>query len=258
MSRNPYFLPGMSPWPILVSLSSLSAVLSLLLWFESGEGGAVLASALGLSLALGQWWRDVMREGALGYHSLEMVSAFVDGFVLFLASEVMFFFSLFWAFFHCSLAPDISIGCVWPPLGIEALDPMKIPLLGTILLLSSGVSVTMALKWLSMGYKKEAFWGVGITVALGGFFSGFQLTEYYMASFTIADSVYGSLFYIITGFHGFHVVVGLVFLLVIFTRIFRGSISSRKHFSFMVCSWYWHFVDVVWILVYFVVYIWGG
>nr|YP_009344601.1 cytochrome c oxidase subunit 3 [Modiolus modiolus]APU51261.1 cytochrome c oxidase subunit 3 [Modiolus modiolus] len=258
MPRNPYYLVGSSPWPIFTSIGGLCLAVGFVSWFHVHSYSLLFMGFLVLGFSLGQWWRDVMREGELGYHTSFVMKGLRDGFILFLVSEIMFFFSLFWAFFHMSLAPDVSVGCVWPPSGVETLDPFKVPLCGTTVLVGSGASLMYAHAAIRAGLNKDAIYGTGATILLGLLFSRLQAYEYYWASFTIADSAYGSLFYIMTGFHGMHVMFGTGFLIVSLVRLFRYRFTPRNHYGFMVCSWYWHFVDVVWIGLYVVVYIWGS
>jgi cytochrome c oxidase subunit 3 len=178
--------------------------------------------------------------------------------ILFIVSEVMFFFAFFWAFFHSSLAPTIEIGSVWPPLGIEVLNPWDIPLLNTLILLLSGVTVTWAHHSIVAGERKQAIISLTLTVSLGIIFTIFQALEYIEANFTISDSVYGSTFYMATGFHGFHVLIGTIFLSVCLLRLFYKHFTRQHHFGFEAAAWYWHFVDVVWLFLFITIYWWGG
>jgi cytochrome c oxidase subunit 3 len=180
------------------------------------------------------------------------------GMVLFIISEVFFFLSFFWAFFHSSLSPSPELGRVWPPIGVEAFDPFTVPLLNTIVLLSSGISVTWAHHALIAGDHDSAFQGLLFTVILGLYFTILQAIEYLEARFRIADRVYGSSFFIATGFHGLHVIVGTTFLVVCLIRVSRAHFSKSHHFGFEAAAWYWHFVDVVWLFLYISIYWWGG
>nr|BAV25040.1 cytochrome c oxidase subunit III [Bathymodiolus japonicus] len=258
MPRNAFYLVGPSPWPVFTSMGAFCMAVGFVSWFHKHGYVLLLIGVVVLILSLSQWWRDVMREGDLGFHTSYVVKGLRDGFILFLVSEIMFFFSLFWAFFHMSLAPDISMGCMWPPKGLETLDPMKVPLCGTTVLVGSGASLMYSHAAIRAGFNTHAVLGTFYTIVLGLFFTRLQGYEYYWASFTIADSAYGSLFYIMTGFHGLHVMFGTGFLLVSLVRLMRNRFTPRNHFGFMVCSWYWHFVDVVWIGLYLVVYCWGS
>ena len=170
----------------------------------------------------------------------------------------MFFFSFFWAFFHRSLSPNIELGCSWPPIGVEAFNPWKVPLINTIILLSSGVRVTWAHHALIEGNFSRASQSLIITILLGVYFTLIQLLEYVEAPFTISDSSFGRTFFVATGFHGLHVLVGTLFLIATILRITLGSLSPKHHFGFEASAWYWHFVDVVWLFLFITIYWWGG
>jgi cytochrome c oxidase subunit 3 len=168
-----------------------------------------------------------------------------------------FFLRFFWAFFHRSLAPNIEVGSLWPPFGIKVFNPFQVPLLNTIVLISSGISVTWAHHALIAGNFSQTKQGLIVTVVLGLYFTMLQGLEYYEARFTFADSVYGSTFFIATGFHGLHVIVGTIFLIVTLARHVMYEFRASHHFGFEAAAWYWHFVDVVWLFLYMVIYWWG-
>lgn len=205
------------------------------------------------------WWRDVVREGTFeGQHTSIVQLGLRFGIILFIVSEAMLFFAFFWAFFWASLAPVPEIGSVWPPKGIETLSAWEVPFLNTVILLSSGASVTWAHHAIIAGYRKEAIISLTITVALAIVFTCLQLFEYISAQFTIADGIYGSTFYIATGFHGFHVFIGTCFLTVCLYRVFVYHFTKQHHFGFEAAAWYWHFVDVVWLFLFVSIYWWGN
>jgi cytochrome c oxidase subunit 3 len=207
----------------------------------------------------GSWWRDVIRESTFdSSHTNRVLVGLKWGMVLFIVSEIMFFFAFFWSFFFFSFNPAVEIGCVWPPLYISILNPFEVPLLNTILLLSSGASLTWAHHSIVLGSKFQAVLGMLITIFLAILFTGWQGFEYYNAPFTMSDSVYGSIFYLTTGFHGFHVFIGTCFLVVCLYRLYFDHFSCRRHFGFEAAAWYWHFVDVVWLFLFVAVYWWGG
>jgi cytochrome c oxidase subunit 3 len=200
----------------------------------------LLLSLFSLVLAMGLWFRDVIREGTYqGMHTVQVQEGLRMGMLLFISSEVMFFFSFFWAFFHSSLAPTIEIGSIWPPLGIQSLSPWEVPLLNTIILLTSGVTVTWAHHAIVAGQRTQAINALISTVSLGIIFTALQGLEYYEAAFTIADSVYGSVFYMATGFHGIHVIVGTIFLTVGLYRVISNHFTREHHFGFEAAAWYW-------------------
>jgi len=205
------------------------------------------------------WWQDVIRESTFqGHHSLIVKQGIKYGMLLFILSEVLFFFSFFWAFFHSSLAPAVELGVVWPPQGVSALNPFSVPLLNTAVLLSSGATVTWAHHAIVCGAKKEAQLGLFLTLLLGIVFTSLQAIEYYEAPFALSDSVYGSTFFVATGFHGLHVLIGTTFLFVCFFRLLSNQFTRRQHVGFEAASWYWHFVDVVWLFLYLCIYWWGS
>jgi len=210
-------------------------------------------------LVITMWFRDIIREGTyLGYHSCKVSAGLRLGFLFFLVSEIFFFVSFFWAYLHGALAPDISLGCSWPPIGVCTSSPYTIPLLNTCLLLVSACVLTWRHQSLLLSSFSSCFSALSLTLLLGLIFIVCQLYEYKILSFTIADSLFGSVFYLGTGFHGLHVFVGLVFLLVCSVRLAFGHFIARSHQGFIFAIWYWHFVDVIWLLLYIIFYIWGS
>jgi heme/copper-type cytochrome/quinol oxidase subunit 3 len=194
------------------------------------------------------WWRDIVRESYLeGAHTNIVQLGLRYGMILFIVSEVMFFFAFFWAFFAASLAPTIEIGNIWPPKGIDVFDPKAIPLLNTLILLCSGTTITFSHHAITIGDKINAAWALLLTILLAVVFTLLQAFEYVSANFTIADSIYGSTFFMATGFHGFHVFIGTCFLTVCLFRMYRNQYSVEHHFGFEAAAFYWHFVDVVWL-----------
>jgi cytochrome c oxidase subunit 3 len=205
-----------------------------------------------------KWWRDVSRERSYqGLHTSIVELGLRWGIILFIVSEVFFFLSFFWAFFHRSLSPRVEIGGVWPPLGIQPFNPFSVPLLNTIILLSSGVRVTWSHHRIILNEHQKIIKSLLITVILGLYFTCLQGIEYLEASFRIADSIYGSTFFIATGFHGIHVIIGTIFLLICYLRALVGLFNQDHHMGFEAASWYWHFVDVVWLFLYVSIYWWG-
>jgi len=259
MIRQPFHLVEFSPWPLTGSIGALILTIGLTSWFH---GHGIKCIILGLTLILItiiQWWRDVIREATYqGHHTSYVANGLRWGIILFIASEVLFFFAFFWAFFHRRLAPTPELGCSWPPTGIQPLNPFSIPLLNTAVLLASGVTVTWAHHGLIEGQRTEAIQALTLTVCLGMYFTFLQALEYFEAPFTIADSVYGSTFFVATGFHGLHVLIGSTFLLVCLWRVILHHFSTGHHFGFEAAAWYWHFVDVVWIFLYMCIYWWGS
>jgi len=256
-----FHLVDPSPWPIISAFSALMLTFGGAMYMH----GYVIGSFLwkfGLIMILFMmfvWWRDIVREATIeGQHTAKVQSGLRMGMLLFIVSEIMFFFAFFWAFFHSSFNPSPAIGGVWPPAFLVILDPWKIPLLNTILLLSSGASVTWAHHSIVWGSKSNAIIALLVTVSLATVFTGFQALEYVTSTFTISDSVYGSTFYMATGFHGFHVIVGTLFLTVCLIRLYFNHFTREHHFGFEAAAWYWHFVDVVWLFLFVTIYWWGS
>jgi len=259
--NHPFHLVDPSPWPLFCSIAAFSSTVGGVMYFHGYQnGGSVLGFGICMLVyGMAIWWRDVLREATFGGHHTKAVQRGLRfGMVLFIVSEIMFFFAFFWAFFHSSLSPTVEIGAVWPPHGILTPDPWSIPLLNTVFLLSSGASLTWAHHAIVAGFRKQAITGMICTIVLGMVFTGFQVFEYMELPFTISDSVYGSCFYLLTGFHGFHVLVGTLFLIVCFLRLLAHHFTPHHHIGFEAAAWYWHFVDVVWLLVFLAVYWWGG
>nr|AXS65465.1 cytochrome c oxidase subunit 3 [Cucujoidea sp. 39 KM-2017] len=257
--NHPFHLVDVSPWPLLGSLSAMSFMMGLIKWFHMYNNNLLLFSIMTMLLIMFQWWRDIVREGTFqGHHTLKVTLGLKWGMILFITSEVFFFISFFWSFFHNSLAPSIEIGMQWPPMGIIPFNPMEIPLLNTLILLTSGLTVTWAHHSLMENNYNQTLQGLMLTVILGIYFSILQGYEYIEAPFTIADSVYGSSFFMATGFHGLHVIIGTTFLLVCLIRHIFNHFSNIHHFGFEAAAWYWHFVDVVWLFLYISIYWWGS
>lgn len=256
-----FHLVDPSPWPIISAMSALMLTFGGVLYMHGYSGGLFLLQ-LGLTMILFMmycWWRDIIREATIeGQHTKSVQSGLKMGMLLFIASEVMFFFAFFWAFFHSSFNPSPVIGGVWPPAYITTLDPWKIPLLNTVLLLSSGASVTWAHHSIVYGSKFQAIVALIVTITLAVIFTGLQGYEYVSAPFSISDSVYGASFYMATGFHGFHVIIGTIFLTVCLFRLYLNHFTKEHHFGFEAAAWYWHFVDVVWLFLFITIYWWGS
>nr|ABL09044.1 cytochrome c oxidase subunit III [Bulla sp. TLT-2006] len=259
MQQQPFHLVEYSPWPLLNSFGILCMPVGMIYFIRQGGYSLFLLGMFSVMLISYLWWRDITREGSLqGYHTKMVVKGLKTGIFLFIISEVCFFFAFFWAYFHSSLAPSVEIGSVWPPLGISTLETFQVPLLNTSVLLLSGVSVTWAHHSIEEGDLKGAIQGLGLTLALGFYFVWLQYGEYMETSFSIADSVYGSTFFIATGFHGLHVLVGATYLTVCFIRLILMQFDRNHHVGFLGAAWYWHFVDVVWLFLYVSIYWWGS
>jgi|EP01040_Poterioochromonas_malhamensis_P008314 cytochrome c oxidase subunit 3 len=259
--KHSFHLVDPSPWPMVSAFSALMLTFGGVLYMHGYSTGFFLLQ-FGFVMILFMmycWWRDIIREATLeGQHTTSVQTGLKMGMILFIVSEVMFFVAFFWAFFHSSFNPSPAIGGVWPPAFIVTLDPWQIPLLNTIILLSSGASVTWAHHSIVLGSKDQAIQALLVTVGLAVIFTGLQAYEYVTAPFSISDSVYGASFYMATGFHGFHVFIGTCFLTVCLFRVYFNHFTREHHFGFEAAAWYWHFVDVVWLFLFITIYWWGS
>jgi cytochrome c oxidase subunit 3 len=212
------------------------------------------------------WWKDVVRESIIDKaHTGAVMSGIRTGMVLFIISEVMFFAAFFWAFFNASLYPKLPLedtwaiaDGIWPPKGIVTFDAWHLPFLNTLVLLLSGTTVTWAHHALLENNRRDLIRGLWCTVILGALFSCLQAYEYSHAAFGFKEGIYASTFYMATGFHGLHVLIGTIFLAVCLVRAKKGQFTPEKHLGFECAAWYWHFVDVVWLFLFVFVYWWGG
>jgi heme/copper-type cytochrome/quinol oxidase subunit 3 len=256
--QHPYHLVEPSPWPAVGSAAAfVTAIGGIMFMHERDYGLHILGLGLGLVLlTMFMWWRDVIREAEYqGHHTPIVQIGMRYGMMLFIASEVMFFVAFFWAFFDRAFYP---VGGVWPPEGIETFNPFDLPLINTLILLLSGCTVTWAHHALVHGNRRDFINGLTITVVLGALFTALQAIEYDHAAFAFTDGIYPSVFYMATGFHGFHVIIGTLFLTVCLFRGLKGHFTAEQHFGFEAAAWYWHFVDVVWLFLFVAVYWWGA
>lgn len=254
-----YHIVNPSPWPLTGALSALLLTSGLVIWFHYNSTILLSLGLLANILTMYQWWRDIIREGTYqGHHTPIVQKGLRYGIVLFIISEVFFFAGFFWAFYHSSLVPTHDLGGCWPPTGIIPLNPLEVPLLNTSVLLASGVSITWAHHSLIEGNRKHINQALLITILLGLYFTVLQASEYFETSFSISDGIYGSTFFIATGFHGLHVIIGSTFLTVCLLRQLKFHFTSKHHFGFEAAAWYWHFVDVVWLFLYVSIYWWGS
>lgn len=258
--RHAFHLVDFSIVPLLSSFSALTLTTGSVMYFHGYSLGfpVTFFGFFSIIFCMFLWWRDIVRESTLEGHHTNIVQLGIRyGVILFIVSEVMFFFGFFWAFFAASLSPTIDVGGIWPPKGINTFDPKAVPLLNTLILLCSGATITYSHHSITAGNKKEAVWALLLTIILAVFFTFFQAFEYISADFTITDGIYGSTFYMATGFHGFHVFIGTCFLIVCLIRLFRNHFSIEHHLGFEAAAFYWHFVDIVWLFLYVSIYFWG-
>lgn len=257
--NHPFHLVNYRPWPLTGAIGAIITTSGLVKWFHQYNINLFLLGNIITLLTVYQWWRDVTRERTFQGHHTSIVTIGIRwGIILFILSEILFFVSFFWAFFHIRLSPATEIGANWPPIGIIPFSPTQIPLLNTAILLASGVTVTWAHHGLLENNHSQRIQGLFFTIILGIYFTILQAYEYLEAPFTIADCVYGSTFFIATGFHGLHVLIGTTFLLICLIRHINNHFSKSHHFGFEAAAWYWHFVDVVWLFLYVSIYWWGG
>nr|AWH61896.1 cytochrome c oxidase subunit III [Aphrophora maritima] len=259
MKNHPFHMVNSSPWPITGSIGAMTLTSGMIMLFNLNSFILINLSLMIIFLTMIQWWRDIYRESTFqGLHTIIVTKGMKWGMIMFILSEVFFFLSFFWSFFHSSLSPSTDIGMMWPPKGIITFNPMQIPLLNTMILLTSGISITWAHHSLMEGNYNKSLQGLFFTIMLGIYFSILQGYEYFEAPFTIADSIYGSTFFMSTGFHGLHVIIGTIFIIISFLRHMKFHFSKSHHFGFEAAAWYWHFVDVVWLFLYINIYWWGS
>ena len=268
--HHDYHLVDPSPWPIVGSVAALILAVGLIAWMHKLFAAAPLvfaAGALGVLYTFIGWWRDVINEAEhKGDHTRVVQISHRYGMILFIASEVMFFVAWFWAYFSTALFPADAIhvartellGGVWPPKGIETFNPWHLPLLNTLILLTSGTTVTWAHHALLHGDRKGLKWGLICTIILGVLFTCVQAYEYGHAAFSYKGHIYGATFFMATGFHGAHVLIGTIFLIVCLFRAYKGHFTPTHHLGFEFAAWYWHFVDVVWLFLFACIYVWGA
>lgn len=272
--KHNYHLVDPSPWPLVGAFSAMFMFFGLVLAMHNHAIGKIILPCgfLMVILTMYVWWKDVVKEGIVGKHHTNIVRHGLRiGMALFIASEVMFFFAFFWSFFKAALLPvmiftgtnilDISANAqpgIWPSVGIKTLDAWDLPFINTLILLLSGTTVTWAHYALMNNNRRDLILGLAITALLGISFTCLQAIEYHHASFGFKDGIYPSNFYMATGFHGAHVLIGTIFLIVCLVRAIKGQFTPEGHLGFEFAAWYWHFVDVVWLFLFTFVYVWGS
>ncbi|KCZ93881.1 cytochrome c oxidase subunit 3 [Hyphomonas johnsonii] len=276
--KHDYHLVNASPWPLLGSISVVTLAIGAVTFMKGlfgMEKGTWWLMAIGFAMVIWVmigWWREVAKEGAEGDHTPVVAIGLRYGMILFIVSEVMFFVAWFWGFFEFAIFADARVGETWdatnplyadalarfkswPPAGVETFDPFHLPLINTLVLLLSGTTVTWAHHALQHNDRSGAKLGLLLTVVLGMAFTALQVIEYSHAGFTYDGTLYGSAFFMATGFHGAHVVIGTIFLAVCLMRLMMGGMTPTKHIGFEFAAWYWHFVDVVWLFLFAFVYV---
>lgn len=261
-----YHLVDPSPWPFVGSMSAFVLAVGAILWMRDATSLVFFAGLAGVLYTMYAWWSDVIKESKAGDHTPVVMMHHRYGMMLFIVSEVMFFVAWFWAYFDGFFRVDDAhqpvrveaTGGIWPPTGIEIFDPWHLPLFNTLLLLTSGTAVTWAHHAMLHNDRKGVIWGLIVTVALGALFTVVQAIEYSSAGFSFSGNIYGSTFVMATGFHGFHVLVGTIFLSICLILSLKGNMSAERHLGFEFAAWYWHFVDAVWLFLFVCIYVWGA
>ncbi|NGP17439.1 cytochrome c oxidase subunit 3 [Devosia aurantiaca] len=265
--NHDYHMVEPSPWPFWISVAVFVMMIGLISWLHFDTWLLFAAGFLGVLYVMFAWWSDVVKEAENGVDHTPVVQMHHRyGMMLFIASEVMLFVAFFWAYFDGFFRLDdveqyarvAATGGHWPPAGVEVFDPFHLPLFNTLILLTSGTTVTWAHHALLEGDRQGLRWGLVLTVALGALFTCVQYLEYSHAGFSFTGNMYGSTFVMATGLHGFHVLIGTIFLLVCLVRAEMGQFTTERHLGFEFAAWYWHFVDVVWLFLFASIYVWGS
>nr|ARH10725.1 cytochrome c oxidase subunit III [Laingia psammae] len=257
--NQPYFILNLSPWPILMSLNSFNLMISNIMIINFKINQFFLLNFMLISCIFFTWWRDIIRESTYqGNHNFNLMNLIKFSMILFIISEMFLFISFFWNFLHNSLAPSIELGLNWPPKNINFFNPLLIPLLNTIILLTSSFTVTLTHFLILKNNMKLSLMFLFFTIFLSFYFLLLQFIEYKQAMFTFSDSIFGSSFYMATGFHGIHVIIGTMFLIINLMRMFKLHFSFLHHISFELAAWYWHFIDIIWLFLYMTFYWWNN
>lgn len=245
VKRHLYHLVDESPWPLIVSLGALFFTMFIVFYTLRLEYSLsmVCLNLIMIILIMYKWWKDVVVEATYqGKHTTVVKRSIWIGFILFMVSEIMIFFVFFWGYFHYSLSISYEIGYYWPGIEIESVKSYRLPLFNTFILILSGITLTIAHKALLIGDILNTKIRLILTILLGLLFEMLQVIEYSLTSFNINDAVFGNIFYFLTGLHGFHVLVGIIFLIICLFRLQRGQLLRESHTGFEFAIWYWHFV----------------
>lgn len=263
--NHDYHILNPSIWPFVGSVGAFIMLFGAVKLMHGTGPWMFLIGLVAVLYTMFAWWSEVVSESRVGDHTPVVRIGLRYGFILFITSEVMFFVAWFWSFFKHAIYPMDPAGMspivdgVWPPAGIETFDPWHLPLINTLILLCSGAAATWAHHALvHENNRTDMRNGLILAIALGAIFTVFQVYEYGHAAFGFAGNIYGANFFMATGFHGAHVVIGTIFLFICLLRLMKGDFTPEKHIGFEAAAWYWHFVDVVWLFLFAAVYIWGG
>lgn len=264
--NHDYHLVDPSPWPLLGGIAAFIIAMGGIVLWHTDVPWLFWAGVAAVLYVMFGWWSEVVKEAESGHHTPVVQLHHRYGMILFIGSEVMFFVAWFWAYFDAAFYPDEIIqearlaftGGVWPPQGVEVFDPWHLPLFNTLLLLLSGTTITWAHHALLENDREGLKWGLALTVLLGVLFTCVQFLEYSQAHFSFSGNIYGATFFMATGFHGFHIFIGTVFLIVCLMRAIKGHFTPKQHLGLEFAAWYWHFVDVVWLFLFAAIYVWGS
>nr|AZL93184.1 cytochrome c oxidase subunit 3 [Diapriidae sp. ZJUH_2016010] len=256
MNNHPYHIVSNSPWPIIFSINLMNFIISNLLMMNMKNNKFLLIMMMLLIIIMMNWWKNLMLESLMqGFRTIKCKIMMKFSMILFILSEIMFFMSMFWCYMHMYLSPSIEIGSIWPPKNIEMFNPFLIPLINSIILITSGMTLTYSHYLMINNKFIKSIIYMYMTIILGMMFTTIQIYEYKMSFFNISDSIYGSIFFMLTGFHGLHVIIGTIFLITSLKNMYN-KFSKMNNLSFELSSWYWHFVDFIWLMVYTLVYWW--
>jgi cytochrome c oxidase subunit 3 len=267
---QPWHLVNPSIWPLLGAMAAGLMMAGAVIFMHKDKISIAgiplnlgvawpMIGFFGVLAVMAVWWRDIIREAFVEKaHSAPVKIGFRYGMALFIASEVMFFFAFFWAYYSAALFPPQVLGGVWPPANIKTANPFDMPFFMTLILLMSGTTVTWAHAAIMNNNRRDAIKGLALTVALGVSFTVCQAIEYMHADFSLKSGMFGSTFFMATGFHGFHVIIGTIFLAVCLWRQIKGQFTADSHFGLIAAAWYWHFVDVVWLFLFVSIYVYGS
>ena len=263
--NHDYHILQPSIWPFMGAVGAFIMLFGAVMWMHAVTPFIFFIGLAVVLYTMYAWWSDTIAEEHAGDHTPVVLIGLRYGFILFIMSEVMFFAAWFWSFFKHAMYPmdpngqSPAVDGVWPPAGIETFDPWHLPLINTLILLCSGAAATWAHHALvHENNRKDMASGLLLACALGLLFTVFQAYEYSHAAFGFAGNIYGANFFMATGFHGAHVIIGTIFLFVCYLRVRAGHFTQESHIGFEAAAWYWHFVDVVWLFLFTAVYIWGG
>lgn len=257
---NSFHIVTLSPWPLIASIQ-ISRLIIIVTFNNNNQIKTNNINLIEIVITFTiptLWWKNTIKENNKeGTHHNKIIKGIKIGIIIFIISEVIFFISFFWAYFHSRTRPNIEIGQIWPPLSIKSFNPINVPLLNTVILIRSGFSITWSHHLILEKKINKSLKALKITLTIGVYFSLLQIIEYIQSEFSINDSSYGNIFFIATGFHGIHVLIGSTFILINIINIKKIFITNKQHIGFELSAWYWHFVDIVWLFLYLSIYWWG-